>query len=343
MRFLTIDHFYPEAFAHFSKTCDTTADYLATLHGTGDGLDIALREAGHKSGTLIDNPQPAALKDAIRANPDVLLCQNVGLYPGMRVRDKGWTGKLAAFCSYSADLESLKGYDVVFTSFPWFVQTVLEFGVRCEFLPLAFQKSVLVRVQHPSDGDHERLVGHNNAKMFWGLNNLYSRDIPVSFVGGMGGTIWKNGQDCVERLASAVDGFRWWGYKNAECGPALEWTYQGTAWGRDYFSLLMRSRISINRHGDIARGYANNLRLFEVTGCGSCLVTEHAANITDYFEPGKECMTYRSASELIDMVRYLIANPNKASEIAAAGQKRTLAEHCYENRVGRFLEVVGSL
>ena len=32
------------------------------------------------------------------------------------------------------------------------------------------------------------------------------------------------------------------------------------------YRVLARTRVAVNRHGDIAEGYANNMRLFEATG-----------------------------------------------------------------------------
>lgn len=319
--FIFADNWYDGAYRDaVSRGARTVDDLNYTCHGTADGWDIALRAAGHESYTVIDNLAPDVMESVLQLKPTYQCCQNVGRWNGEWWHMRGLDCPLIGFCSYAADTADLRGYDLVLTSFPWYVEELKASGINAHYLPLAFQASVLRRVPTPPE-----------------------RDIPVSFVGGLGGRIWPEGQDAIARLARSVDGFQWWGYQNGTCGDTLAKCYQGEAWGHSYYELLLRSRISVNRHGTIARGYANNMRMFEATGCGSCLVTEHAPNISDFFEPGVECMTYRSASELIDVVRWLMANPDECAKIAVAGQKRTLAAHCYENRVPTFIRLVESL
>ena len=58
------------------------------------------------------------------------------------------------------------------------------------------------------------------------------------------------------------------------------------------YRVLAQSRIAVNRHGDFAGGYAANMRMFEATGVGALLMTESAANLPDFFEPGREVVAY---------------------------------------------------
>ena len=102
--------------------------------------------------------------------------------------------------------------------------------------------------------------------------------------------------------------------------------------GYDMYKLLSKTKICFNIHGEIAEKCAGNMRLFEATGLGACLVTDWKENITDLFEPGKEIITYKSAEECIEKVKWLMANPNEREKIAKAGQKRTLTSHTIENR-----------
>jgi spore maturation protein CgeB len=70
--------------------------------------------------------------------------------------------------------------------------------------------------------------------------------------------------------------------------------------GIEMFKALSRSRIGFNSHGGVAGEYAANVRMFEVTGVGSCLLTDHKKNLNDFFEPDKEVVTYSSADECIE-------------------------------------------
>ena len=49
--------------------------------------------------------------------------------------------------------------------------------------------------------------------------------------------------------------------------------------------------------------------------------------------PDEEVVTYDSPSELVEKVRHYVAHPDERRAIAAAGQRRTLAEHTYRHRM----------
>ena len=91
--------------------------------------------------------------------------------------------------------------------------------------------------------------------------------------------------------------------------------------------------MAINRHGDIAEGHANNMRLFEATGMGALLATEAADNLAELFEPGREVLAYDGADDLVEQVRHLLAHEDERRAMAAAGQQRTLRDHGYDGRI----------
>ena len=98
------------------------------------------------------------------------------------------------------------------------------------------------------------------------------------------------------------------------------------------YGILAHSKLSLNIHGDISQSEAANLRLLEVTGSGALLLTENQSNLGEYFN-NEEVVTYDSVSDLIEKINYYLTNNEAASQIAAAGRKRTLLDHTYDNRV----------
>lgn len=102
--------------------------------------------------------------------------------------------------------------------------------------------------------------------------------------------------------------------------------------GPDYLRILARSDISINCHTESTQE-GLNMRMFEATGAGTCLLTDHREGIEDMFEPDREVMVYRSADECLDKVRFLRANASARAEIARRGHARTLRDHMTRNRV----------
>jgi len=103
--------------------------------------------------------------------------------------------------------------------------------------------------------------------------------------------------------------------------------------GIEMFKALSKGKTGFNIHGGIAGEYAANSRMFEVTGCGSCLLTDRKKNINKFFEDGSEIVTYASAEECIEKAKYLSDHGNERIQIAASGQKRTLRDHNFTNRV----------
>ena len=93
--------------------------------------------------------------------------------------------------------------------------------------------------------------------------------------------------------------------------------------------------ISTNFHCQL-----NNLRLFEATGAGTCLVTDWKANIREFFEPEREVVTYRSADELCERLQYLLEHDAERKQIAESGQRRTLKDHTYENRIPELIKLL---
>ena len=100
----------------------------------------------------------------------------------------------------------------------------------------------------------------------------------------------------------------------------------------DYFRLLARCKINLNKHIDCAEQFAGNVRLFETTGMACCLVTDWKINLSEMFEPDTEIVSYRSADECAEKVTYLLDHEDERQQIATAGQRRTLRDHTYAKR-----------
>jgi hypothetical protein len=108
----------------------------------------------------------------------------------------------------------------------------------------------------------------------------------------------------------------------------------------DMYRVLAQSMVTLNQHIDVSRGSASNLRLFEATGVGTCLLTDWKSNLPDFFELDREVVTYRSREECVEKFEWLSHHPREREEIARAGQRRTLADHTYSNRAIRLGEIL---
>lgn len=115
---------------------------------------------------------------------------------------------------------------------------------------------------------------------------------------------------------------------------------QAPLFGLAMFRQIRQSKIVLNTHIDISSHSASNLRLFEATGAGACLLTDWKENMAELFEPDAEAVTYRSVEECIEKAEYLLTHEDERRKIADAGQRRTLREHTYARRAVEFDRII---
>ena len=93
-------------------------------------------------------------------------------------------------------------------------------------------------------------------------------------------------------------------------------------------------------HGEAAGEYAANVRLFEITGVGSCMITDWKRNLNDIFEIDKEVVAFTTGDECIEKIKWLLNHQKERQEIAEAGQKRVLRDHTFKIRAGQLNEII---
>jgi spore maturation protein CgeB len=111
-------------------------------------------------------------------------------------------------------------------------------------------------------------------------------------------------------------------------------------YGIDMYNLFNKSKIVLNIHIGVAGEYAGNMRLFEVTGVGSCLLTDNKKNLNDLFDVDKEVVGYDNPDDCINKVKWLLENESQRKEIAHQGQKRTLESHTVADRCKSIIEII---
>ncbi|WP_334156903.1 CgeB family protein [Oryzomicrobium sp.] len=248
----------------------------------------------------------------IRAlRPDVLYCQDLWfLPPTALVGLKPYVGIIAGqVASPLPPPPYLRAFDLITTSFPHFVPRLRAMGISSEYFRISFEPRVL------------ELLG------------AVEQDIEASFVGGIS-RHHGNALPMLERLADEC-GIDFFGYGAGQLPrrSAIRRRHHGEVWGVDMYRALARSRLTLNRHINVAENYANNMRLYEATGVGAMLLTDKKDNLGELFEIGKEVVAYSSIEEAIELIGHYRAHPDEARAIALAGQARTLAEHTYLRRM----------
>lgn len=113
-------------------------------------------------------------------------------------------------------------------------------------------------------------------------------------------------------------------------------------YGIDMYNLFNTSKIVLNIHIGVAGDYAGNMRLFEVTGMGSCLLTDNKKNMSELFDLDKEVVVYDNPGDCIRKIKWLLDNDEERIKIARAGQKRTLESHTVEIRCKSIIDIINN-
>lgn len=199
-------------------------------------------------------------------------------------------------------------YDLVVTSLPNFVDQFKQRGVRTFYNQLGFSPQVLASVPETA------------------------RDLAVTFVG----TLSSQHNDRIRLLEFLAErtSLNIWGTGIEEVSKEspIHSCYRGQAWGRDMFAIFRRSKIVINQHIGVAGRFANNMRLYEATGCGATLVTDRKVNLHELFDVGSEVIDYADPAECLAKIEGLLDQPTQCASVGNSGQMRTCRDHTYVQR-----------
>lgn len=256
--------------------------------------------------------------------PDVVINQSMDFLDHRffkEVRAKGTT--LVGFHSAVAlPRVNLTDYDLVIASFPPTAAAAVAAGTKVALVRLAFDRRLLQLM--PERAYHQR-------------------EIEIAFIGSFG-VLHKGRTRLLEMVCERFEGLRIWG-ANAEDLPqrsCLRSRYVGSSWGLGMYDVLAQTRIVINGHGDIPP-FAANSRMYEATGCGALLVTDWKPDLHEIFCDRVEVLAYRDEGSCLDLVEQALSDTAFAGSVAAAGRKRTLEDHTYDERVPQMIEAIESV
>jgi spore maturation protein CgeB len=321
----------------------------------------------------VDWLKDIAIKQIKAFKPDVLFLQNLYIFDQkfqQHIR-KELDKPIIIIGHRSAptnDFSVFNNLNLILTAAPHFFRKMKQHGAKAVFMPLAFEKSVIDclpcnfnreidfsfvgTVGSPNDAHSQRYLileklleatpiqiwsnvspkpGNKKKrslnKFIYELNNLLNKlEIPNEIRG---------------KIPVIRRGARW---KFDPTAPSIGEKFPDRifcpVFGLDNYSVLARSKITFNHHIDCAENYAGNIRLYEATGMGACLITDWKSNLSELFKIDHEIVTYRSADECTEKVNYLLKNDSVRKDIAIAGQKRTLKDHTYKNRLERLNAII---
>ena len=327
------------------------ADLLQTTWATENDLNLK-------------TPEEIFFQQVKKIKPDVLFLQDVSPFDTEylnRVRNEVKSVKLIIgwLCApYTKEnLKTLASCDFVCSCSELFINQLKNQGIKCYRLNHAFETSLLPRIENcdyletdflfvgsffPGSELHDERVQVIEALLAEQINmRIYTQLPKVSrvFIRNLAYQIYQQLKkiklESIYNVTSITKKIAQ--YKEAPHAFSLSANFIKAVENKPVFGIEMlkafsKAKLGFNSHGGVAGDYACNIRLFEVTGVGSCLVTDHKKNISDFFIPDKEVVTYNSVEECVEKTKWLLNHPNELNEIAVAGQKRTLSDHTFYNR-----------
>ena len=244
--------------------------------------------------------------------PDILIIKDIHEYPPTILKQfKHSVGQLVGFCSSRVVNSNYFGeYDLILSSVPANLDIATELGVKNKRVYPAFDTRNLE---------------------FQSTN----RRISTSFVGSIyAGTV------PFLKAAQEVDpGIQIYAPnpQALKSEKGLLDNYIGNAWGIKMYNIYGNSKVALNRHGAIASDFAANMRLFEATGMGACLITESRPNLSDLFDPSTEVVSYDDLQDLQSKLELVLRSESVRQGVAEAGQRRCLQQHSYSIRIKEIL------
>ncbi|MGE5458345.1 MAG: glycosyltransferase, partial [Methanococcaceae archaeon] len=271
--------------------------------------------------------------------PDVWF-SHADVDPDFRLKIRRSHPKIKFIFGYDGTLKhkvsAFAGCDLVLSCIDDTIEYYRQHGLEGYFLPYAFEKEILGKIQPGTLRHNVSFVGSfypfkglhsERLRLIAELSKRTPLDIysPAILNKGILPFMWAAGKLAQNRQ-----------WKDIIDSNYIDRIRKGTVYGLEMYQVLADSKITLNFHGDIVIKKGGNMRLFEATGAGACLLTDWKENLNDFFEIDKEVVVFRTFDECMEKINYLLTHEDQRKAIAEAGQKRTLSEYSYDNVLNQF-------
>jgi spore maturation protein CgeB len=213
-----------------------------------------------------------------------------------------------------------------FVTIAWFSDDNWRFESYAKRYSQGFSYAVTT---HPKSYDEYKAAGLDNVLLSqWAANPAYfkdyglPKDIDVSFCGQKYG----DRADFLEGSQVQTFGKGW---------PSGMLDFPSMA------KIINRSKISVNLTKGANGELQMKMRPFEIAASKTMPLCEYVEGIEQYYEPGKEIVTFKTAEEMREKIDYYLHHDAEREQIAKAAYDRTLRDHTWHNRLEPILKRVG--
>ncbi|HSV98643.1 MAG TPA: glycosyltransferase [Sedimentisphaerales bacterium] len=275
-----------------------------------------------------------ALQDAIASHkPEVLLvdtCQpyhpefllRLRIHKALRIAD----GPLSA---YDRDFAYLHAFDQILYHSPGYSRDLdmLAKLRYCGATNIAFWPFGLFDRMHDTTQTEATILQHE-------------RDIDVIFIGAT----HPNKMPLITRVKKAfgrrcvLHGLTSW-----KRNLYFAWKYRFPHWimpvaVSDYVKYYQRAKIGFNVHNR-GKYTLGGFRFYELPGNGVMQISDGDEYLPHFYDVGNEIVAYSDVDDLIDKIRYYLANEEERNRIAVNGYGRVMRDY----RMGHLLRILGGL
>jgi len=314
------------------------------------------------------------LEQIKQIKPDVVFIQDSNTFNGTWIdflrSEVSSIKNVIGWCCHPFTQDQLrlyKNFDYMVTCSPLFARQFKNYGLKSYILPHAFEDSILEKINFGELIPHTELLFIGSLIASDDFHNLRTKIIESLLDSGINLRLFskiaidnplilflKQNSYLVSKIL-IKSGFQNYVMnnkilqkvavlnelpRNPKYSIKLKTLAKKPIYGLEMFRQISQSKITLNIHGGVAGDYAANMRLFEVTGVGSCLITDWKKNLNELFEIDYEIVAFKSAEECIEKVNWLIDHPEERKTIAQAGQRRVLKEHTLENRAKQLNDII---
>jgi hypothetical protein len=219
--------------------------------------------------------------------------------------------------NWNTDLSAcLPLYDLVAahskTTLPWFKQMGAR---RVEWVPLAGDPAL-----HPHYQSQD-------------VEPAYRAE--VSFVGG-----WRPEREEVLSQLGQFDLKIWgpeWGRRCKNNAVIMRAWQKRAAIGAEFAKVVAGSHVNLNII-DFSNYPSANMRFFEIPTAGGLQVSSPCPEMEAEFRHGEHVLYYQTGSDLLDLIRQLLADEMLGQHVAQAAHELVMTRHTYTHRTRVILE-----
>jgi len=328
-KILVVGDLFSDSFAH---------NIVVTLGAMGyDARSIALNPVANSKiaqmriiGSYLVRLFPALedrfLSSVARAaadfQPDLVISTESGLTPGIVARIKAETDALIV-CWFTDSVANMgrqyllaANYDILFTKDPYMVEL---FGKK-----LGKPTVLLPEACNP--------MWHKLLKLSADDKKFYGCDINVT------GNMYYYRALVLEQLME--HDIKIWGpsYPRWLSSPTKKLFQTKYVTMEEKAKAFQAAKISLNLLHP-TEIYGINCRAFEIAGCAGFQLIDAKAGLSQFFEPGREVVTFDSLVELKEKIAYYLAHEDERHEIALRSYERAHREHTYKCRLEKLISL----